>query len=282
MTWERFGYICRRASVDRKEKESISTCLSRIENDNSCEIYGNDIPSNSLPRKILSGIGRIENEKEAQAALEIYRELNLTKHFEESMRFKRVVAYLSYVTYIFYVVVGVYQINVVPTFLEAFENLDIQIPRYLTFYLDYWGHFVLIVSVLLITALLIGAHLRKLFNFSLGRENSWIVRYLVFPSIRKAYLKVINILQFPIAGNTDFIESEIRLVVNHLNDIKESELNISREIQELIEIEMRILLENSEKQMKYISIMVALIIISAVFLFLVGAYSPIFIIGEIV
>lgn len=282
MAWEKFGYICRRASVDRQDIESISACLSRIENDNSCGIYGKDIPSNSLPRNILNHIGNIKNESEAQGALDIYKELNLTKQFEEPMRFKRVVAYLSYVTFIFYIVVGIYQLKVAPSFLEAFESFDIQIPSHLTFYQDYWGYFVLIVSILLIAALLTGSQLRKLFNFDLGRENGWVVRFLVLPSIRKSYLRIINILKFPILNNSDSKEGDIMLVASHLKQIKESKMNISREMQELIEIEMRILLENCEKQIKYISIVVALIIVSAVFFFLVSAYSPIFILGETV
>jgi hypothetical protein len=53
-------------------------------------------------------------------------------------------------------------------------------------------------------------------------------------------------------------------------------------MQELIEIEMRVLLESCEKQMKYISVAVALIVVAAVFLFLASAYSPIFILGETV
>lgn len=283
MTWERFGYICRRASVDRQENETVSVCLSRIENDKACELYGKSIPSNSLPRKILNRISSIENDQEAQKALDIYRELSFSKKLEEPMRFKRVVAYLSLVIFIFYVVAGIYQFKVAPLFLEAFEVFDIKTPKYLTLYQDYGGYFVLTVSVIMIYSLLIGAHLRKLFNFDLGRENSWLLRLFVFPSIRTSYLKVINIIQFPIAaGNREPIEKKIRLIVNHLNNIKESKLDISREMHELIEIEMQVLLESCEKQMKYISIITSLIVISMVFLFLFSAYSPIFILGETV
>ena len=282
MTWERFGYICRRASVDRQEVESTSECLSRIEADKSCELYGNGIPSNSLPRKILSRISSVENNEDAQKVLDIYQGLNLSRHFEEPMRFKRVVAYLSYVTFIFYVVVGIYQLKVAPSFLEAFENFDIQMPSHLTFYQDYWGYFVLIVSIILISGLLIGFTLRKLFNFDLGRENTFTVRFLVFPRIRNSYLKVINILLFPVAGSNEPATGEAKLIVDHLKNIQETNLSVSREMQELIEREMRVLLESCEKQMKYISITVALIIVFAVFLFLVSAYSPIFILGETV
>lgn len=256
--------------------------MSRIENDQACELYGNDISSNSLPRKILKKIANIDNNEEAQKALGIYQELNLSKHFEEPMRFKRVVAYLSYVTFIFYVVVGIYQLKVAPSFLEAFENFDVQIPRHLAFYQDYWGCFVLMVSILLVSALMIGSHLRKLFNFHLGQENNWIVKFLVFPNIRKSYIKVINIIQFPVLGDNTPVEGEASLIVNHLNNIKELKLDVSREMQELIEIEMRVLLESCEKQMKYISITVAVIVVVAVFFFLASAYAPIFVLGETV
>lgn len=282
MTWERFGYICRRASVDCHEAESISECLSRIENEKACELYGNKIPPNSIPRKILSEISRMDSGGESQKALDIYKELNLSKHFEEPMKFKRVLTYLGYVTFIFYIVVGIYQFKVAPSFLEAFENFDIQVPSHLTFYQNYWGYFVLAVSIILISALVIGFRLKKLFNFGLEQENSWIVKFLVFPTIRRSYLKVVDILLFPILADNTSVDREASLTMNHLKNIKESKLVISREMQELIEIEMRVLLESCEKQMKYISVSVALIVVVAVFLFLASAYSPIFILGETV
>lgn len=282
MTWERFGYICRRASVDCHEAESISECLSRIENEKACELYGNKIPPNSIPRKILSEISRMDSGGESQKALDIYKELNLSKHFEEPMKFKRVLTYLGYVTFIFYIVVGIYQFKVAPSFLEAFENFDIQVPSHLTFYQNYWEYFVLAVSIILISALVIGFRLKKLFNFGLEQENSWIVRFLVFPTIRRSYLKVVDILLFPILADNTSVDREASLTMNHLKNIKESKLVISREMQELIEIEMRVLLESCEKQMKYISVSIALIVVVAVFLFLASAYSPIFILGETV
>lgn len=267
MTWERFGYICRRASVDCHEAESISECLSRIENEKACELYGNKIPPNSIPRKILSEISRMDSGGESQKALDIYKELNLSKHFEEPMKFKRVLTYLGYVTFIFYIVVGIYQFKVAPSFLEAFENFDIQVPSHLTFYQNYWEYFVLAVSIILISALVIGFRLKKLFNFGLEQENSWIVRFLVFPTIRRSYLKVVDILLFPILADNTSVDREASLTMNHLKNIKESKLVISREMQELIEIEMRVLLESCEKQMKYISVSIALIVVVAVFLF---------------
>ena len=57
-------------------------------------------------------------------------------------------------------------------------------------------------------------------------------------------------------------------------------MNVAVEMQELLQIEMRFLLEKCELQMKYISILVASVVVSAIFFFLASAYSPIFVLGE--
>ena len=74
----------------------------------------------------------------------------------------------------------------------------------------------------------------------------------------------------------------MNLVTRHLQAVKDSNMCVSKEMQELIEIEMQSLLESCEDQMKVVSIAVALVVVSAIFFFLVSAYSPIFILGEAV
>ena len=39
MTWDRFGYICRKAAVSKLENELIAERLSRIEAEESCKLY---------------------------------------------------------------------------------------------------------------------------------------------------------------------------------------------------------------------------------------------------
>ncbi len=282
MTWERFGYICRKASVDCKDQEAMSECLSRIGTESVCNLYGSRIIAGSWPGVILDKIGRITDKSEAQDAINTYKNLDLTRHFEEPMRFKRVIAYLSYVTIIFYIVVGIYQLFIAPSFLEAIENLEISPPIHLMFYQDYWGYLVLVVSLFLITALLTGFQIRKLFKFETGVENSLIIKYLVSRNIRRSYLRVIDILQFPIHHSIQSESSVASPITDHLQLIKNSKMSLAVEMQELIEIEMRRLLESCEKQMKVLYTVVALIVVAAVFFFLVSAYSPIFILGEIV
>ncbi len=280
MTWERFGYICRKVSAEIGEDESVSSCVSRVNKSKSCDLYGKRLGLHSLAKKILDQIISSENKDLAISALNIYKGLSLSEKFEEPMRFKRVVAYLSYVTFVFYIVVGIYQVKVAPTFLNAFEDFELSIPSHLGWYQDYWGYFVLAVSILLISSLVIGHYLRKLFRFDLGIENSFVFKYLVFKSIRTSYLKVLDILLFPIRNTDDQKTNNSSELIDYLQEIQDSNMSVAIEMQELLRIEMRFLLDKCEQQMKYISILVALVVVSAIFFFLASAYSPIFVLGE--
>ena len=280
MTWERFGYICRKVSAGIGENESVSSCVARVNKGESCALYGKQLDRFSLPKKILDQIGSFDDKDRSISALNIYQGLNLSEKFEEPMRFKRVVAYLSYVTFVFYIVVGIYQVKVAPTFLNAFETFELSIPSHLDWYQDYWGYFVLAVSILLISSLVVGHHLRKIFRFHLGVENSLVFRYLVFRSIRASYMKVLDILQFPIIRTVEKNSSTTSELIKHLQEVEASNMPVVVEMQELLRVEMRFLLDKCEQQMKYISVLVALVVVSVIFFFLASAYSPIFVLGE--
>ncbi|EAR09009.1 hypothetical protein [Reinekea blandensis] len=282
MTWERFGYICRKVAAGIREDETVSDCIGRVEKSESCAYYGDPLHRRSLPKKILDKVALIDSKERALATLNIYQEFDLVEKFEEPIRFKRVVAYLSYVTFIFYIVVGIYQVKVAPTFLNAFNDFELSVPRHLGWYQDYWGYIVLVVSILLIASLVIGHNLRKLFRFDLGIENGFVFKYLVFRSIRTSYKKVMDILQFPISEAGEPEENRSSELVNHLKEVEASEMSVAVEMQALLRVQMRVLLEKSEQQMKLISVFVALVVVTAIFFFLASAYSPIFFLGEIV
>lgn len=278
MTWERFGYICRKADADRQSHRSLAECLTAVEAEPACNLYGDKIPANTWPRTILDRLKSMQDEQEGQFAIDTYKNLTLSRHLEEPMRFKRMIAYLSYITFIFYVIVGIYQTKVTPSFIEAFENFGISVPNILVLYLNYWLYLFGVVSLLIFLTLLIGFKVRSLFKFKTGFEHSFVFKYLLFGRIRQSYSKLIEILQFPVQMEND-IGGEIS---EHLNAVKRSNMNLSKEMQELIEIELRRLFGSCERQIKIISATIAIIIVASVFTFLVSAYSPIFIFGDIV
>mgnify|MGYP000424575363 CR=1 FL=1 len=280
MTWERFGYICRKASVECKNEESVSACLSRIENEDSCKLYGGRLSDNSWPGKILNDIGALKNKNSALTALNFYKNVSFFDQLEEPVRLKRVVAYLGYVIAVFFAVVSVYQLRVMPRFVSAFEEFGYAIPDRLAWYQDHWGFLVLIISILLISSLVIGEHLKKLFKFNVGTENSFVLRYLALPSVRGSYRNIVDLLSFPIAQTVHENGRTESQIFNHLQVVENTSMCVSTEISELLKVETRTLLEGCEKQMRYLSITTAVVIVAAIFFFLASAYSPLFVLGE--
>ena len=54
MTWERFGYICRKASAEYKDEELISDTLSRVSEEDACDLYGCISKRDAWPKKIIN------------------------------------------------------------------------------------------------------------------------------------------------------------------------------------------------------------------------------------
>jgi hypothetical protein len=281
MTWERFGYICRKAAGTIKAEEPASECISRIESDENCKLYGDKISQDSLSRIILDKIMAIPN-KEAMAALNTYSQVNMSQYLAEPMQLKRVTIYLAYVTFVFFVASAIYQIKVVPSFLEILETFELSIPSHLIFYRDHWPYFMLFVSATLATSFIIGFTLRDLFKFKAGLENGIILRFLALRGIRESYLRLLEVILYPISptiGDEAPNASKIRC---HLSEIQKTEMDLAVEMQALIKIEVALLLNRCERQMRLISTTVAVIIILAIFFFLSSAYLPIFALGETV
>ena len=279
MRWERFAYICRKVSAECQQQESISTCLNRVKEEDACDLYGKKNQHNSIASAILDQLAAEKNNEHAAVALNTYRDLNISIHIEEPMRFRRVVAYLSYITFVFFIIVGVYQINVLPTFLNSYKDLNLGTPEYLTWLSKYGFVLVLFISILMIVSLLIGHNIKKLFTFELGIEKHPIIRLLTLKRIQQSYLTIIEIMQFPINSYKQDNTSAPKLL-QHLHTVQQSNMCVATEMRELLHIEMRKLTNACEKQMKVISMIIVITVVCSIFFFLSSAYAPIFIIGE--
>lgn len=282
MSWERFSYLCRKVKSTLRAEESISEGIARVEKEPACKFYGDRPSPDSLPKRLLRDVSQIRDKQAAMAALEIYSKMDMSQQLAEPMQFKRVTTYLAYIAFIFFIVSGIYQVKVAPAFFDAFEAFELSVPSHLVLYREYWRFLSLLISVLLFSGLIIGLTLRGLFKLRLGQENYFIVRFLTIKGIRESYLNIIAVLSFPTSAV--FLKqrpSETELE-SHLAEIANSDLCLATEMQEILKTQILMLLHRCETQMRLISISVAVIVIAAIFFFLVSAYSPLFILGETV
>lgn len=279
MTWTRFSYICRRALLDIDKGAPVAASLTLAESEAGSELYGKAPEADTMPRALLNLAGQLPERAAAVQALRTYNQLGLSGQFEEPLQFKRVVAYLSYVVYVFYVVVGIYQLKITPRFIETFAVFELPVPAHLIWFHDYWLYLLGVMSILLLVALLSAFQVRKLFRFRCDAERGLLARLLLGPGLRSCYARINRLLRFPV---TAAIDGENDRAITHLAKVQSAGLDMSTEIRELIQLEMNHLLRRCERQLKVMSTLVALVVIVSVFLFLASAYSPIFVLGDVI
>lgn len=282
MTWERFSYICRKASVSWQSEEPIASRIERIEKEAGSNLYGQRILTHSWHRKLLNEIGAIANKEEAKRILKIYGKLRIAHRVDEPLQFRRVTAYLAWIVVIFLIVSGIYQLKVAPAFLEVFENLETSIPSHLLFYKAYGTFFFAVIFGLMLFSLIVGSQLASLCRLPYRAEESFVVRYLAFGDIKASYRNLLTLLQYPLLSLGHVQTCSNSDLAKQLGEIEKCGLNLVDELQLLIDIETRKLVDACESQMKIISVLIALMVLAAIFFFLASAYSPIFILGETV
>ena len=280
MTWDRFGYICRKASTEHTGADTVAARLGKVSDEDACSLYGHRLVANTWPAQLLTQLANMRDPERAERALAIYQRLNLGRPLDTPIKFKRALAYLSYVTLVFYAVAAIYQLKVTPAFSSVFDNLGVTPPTYLALYQAYWGVFVLAISVLILLALLSALQMRRLFQFEVNAQNRLLCRLLVIPACRRAYARTVEALQYPTLDEPAQPGEQASLIQQHLRQVEDSSMDLAIEIQTLAEVQMQAFLQACEKQLKGLTTLIAVVVIVAVMMFLSSAYSPIFSLGE--
>lgn len=277
MTWQRFEYICRRAYTNIQKGEAVTESLSKAKSEEGLDLYGDNISPKSMQYKILSYLNGLDRDK-ALSSLVFYKDLQMNKQLDKTLRFKRVFAYLCYVSLFFFTVVSIYHLKVTPTFESFFTDLGWGMPPSLALYSDYGGLLLIILFLLLLLALIISFKLTHLLEFREGQNDDFIFRFFLFPSIKTHYYNVKEILGFPIElKEKNERESKI---FKHLKSVNEADMDLAYEMKVLLEVEMSKLQSECHRQVKLMTAILFSVMIFSLFSFLVAAYTPIFYMGE--
>lgn len=279
MTWTRFGYICRRALLDVEKGAPVEASLARAEAEEGSELYGKRPAGDSVPRALLDRMGTSLSREDAISALRVYGQVGIVDQLDEPMQFKRVIAYLCLVVFVFYAVGTIYMLKVVPTFTEVLSVFGIPLPARLQYFQEYWLTQTSVMSVLLLICLLSAFQVKQLFRFKIGAEIGLLGTWLLGPGIKRSYARVKSILRFPVEiADLDSDDS----VTEQLGRARSAGMDLSTEVRELLQLEMRELLTRSERQLKIMATAVALVVVVSMALFLTSAYAPIFVMGAVI
>src|SRR5690606_6147809 len=215
------------------------------------------------------------NRENAISALRIYGQLGVAGQLDEPLQFKRIVAYLGLVVLVFHVVGAVYALRVIPAFTEVLGTFEgVQLPARLVYFQEYWMTQTALMSLLLLVCMLSVLEVRLLFRFRGDVEKRPSGRLLLGPGINPAYRRVQSVLCFPVELGTG---SSGDAVMEQLSRARSAGRAMSIEVRESLHVEMRELVRRCERQLQVMSCAVGLVVRLSVSLFIVSAYSPVFI-----
>ena len=279
MAWERFHHICRRTFASLQSGESLEERIKTVESDPDTALYGEPLRPGTLPRRILDRLVAHPDRDRARQLLEFYASLNLATETSQPLQLKRIVLYLTYVSVLFLLINSFYQLRVAPEFIALFDTFQVQMPYHVALFRDYGWALSVPVLLLLALALLMGHVLKGLVEWSSPRGNGGLIRFLAFPRARAAYAKVEAAILYPLEEN---VAGEHSDTVAHLRELEGEGVDIRDEIAALVRSQHQRLVELCEKQMRMVYALCVLLIVAMIALFLVSAYSPMFMMGGVV
>lgn len=282
MSWELFSYVCRKASVDCGSRESIQDCFSRIENEKPSSLYGNEIISNGLPRKLLDEVSNIRDRDKAIAIIDIYKKLKVTPLTGFSQKVNEEISYLSAILVVFFCILAIFQIKTMPALFSTMEMFELTIPPVSLFLQKYGIYLVLILGIFFLIAILIIHQMKVIIKFVHGFENNFLIKFGFYKGLIQRYKNVVDILHFPIQLHGSVEIQKDNSVFSHLKNISDSGMDLQEELAELLNIQMQELQLYCEAQLLYINKLLTSIIYMAVGFFLVATYIVIFELGGLV
>jgi hypothetical protein len=272
MNWIQFRSVCRQY----KALEGQNSAHPKINPQ-----LGHSEPPSRLAYTLHERLTQL-SPKERITAAGLYSQLPLYRSLQESTQFKRAFLYMAYVSFVFFVTLAIYQAKVQPQvesmmlmlLEEDWNASDYAVYRVLTPSLS------IFIFAYLLLAFWIAYTLRKLQRFELDASRSWVFRTLLFPSIRRHYRHVLDLLYYPI------LSSEARgqtnnWITEHLCALDRDGYPIHEEINDILLLETQSLNYRCEQQMRWMAAALGIYLVISIALFLVSVYSPIFMTGNI-
>ncbi|WP_316365621.1 hypothetical protein [Candidatus Thiodiazotropha sp. CDECU1] len=280
MSWDRFHYLCRKYEQSNLNGTDFSNTVNSIESQESTDLYGSPIESNSLANEILNTLKTSKDPSLVKNASSVYAKLNFSCCIEEPIRLKRTTTYLVLLTLIYLFLSTIYQIFVAPAFLSMFETLEVTPPQTFNWYINYSSYLSTIIIIFLILLIFITHQIKQLFMLKVSKSSSSLYNLLIPYTIKDCYISIIEIVTQPAYKCFSEKQTTLSKIGAHLQEVEDSGSNTIPEIENLLKIESRKLSDKAERFILIIMSLISIVIVTSIIIFIIGAYAPIFIMED--
>jgi len=273
MNWEQFGYLCR---INSSSQLSKSDKL-RLSEKASLSIYQGDNDDSELAKTLVVGVVS-QDEIAAQKSATYYQCLpKLINDFK--FEHKGWLVYLTFVFAFFCLSSLLYQLFVVPAFVDMYSMNLRHDHNTFDSYFRYW--YVPIILLFLLLSFILSVILKlknacmltELTPFS-GLSNVLFPRKLI-----QNYEALTAILFFPLSSeNTGISTTETK----HLYECEALGLNTKSEFKVLLRQQLKQFNLRVKRFINKLVIIYGVVIVVSIYLFVSAAYKPLFMFGEVV
>lgn len=275
MSWDRFHYLCRRYSRMEQPREAFDQCIDALERSPGTELYGGANAKESMAGQLLRRIGQLERPEHQREVAAFYGQLDFTASMARPPHTRRASAYLSLLGMVFVFIAALFQLKVLPQLLGVLDDFRLDAPGLILLFIDHGSVFFAAVLLLLMFSLVTSLEVRGLFQLQPDQATGWLFRLLIPIKIREQHQLLLELLSYPLMRAA----AHNQVLDEHLGSLPESEQ--PEELQILLRRHSQRLARLSEFYLRGVIAVVALTLVAAILLFLLSAYAPLFMLGDL-
>ncbi|KPH93878.1 hypothetical protein AMS58_15005 [Pseudoalteromonas porphyrae] len=275
MNWDQLGYLCRIYSSANEISDSEQNQLRSATHLN---IYKQGQPQSQLATKLAKQLVDNPNPSQQKQLSTCYAKLP-SIITSPSFDYKNKLGYLAVLFGIFIVISAIYQVFVIPAFIEILGTHNINLPHSLNQYAQYWYVAIVLLAMLFTIVCITILKLHDACNLASTEPFTGMFGVIIPKQIKQQYAILMAIFGF---FEQDSKNKATLPEIMHLQSCQLHGLALGDEFAYLVEQKLRLLNDAAKKQINKLIYLFSAILVLVIYLFLQQAYKPIFIIGEIV
>lgn len=279
MSWSKFHFNCRFLHQKISEEVDLEKAKELLLTKYSNNQIGGDLKENSIEDNLFKNITLEPDPKKLQILLSIYGKLNLSWDLSDLTKLINIRNYLFALFTVFLFISSIYKYFVLPEFINIFGQMGIPISAELERFDIIW--FISFTIMLLISIVLF-----KFYSFvnHIGQKenylNSSLFSRIFIPAKIISKLKLIDALSnAPMENQVNEFSTE---QINICNNFKSDDLDVSVELQTLLNVHRASLLKLINMQITKLLALFSVAVIAAIGYLILGIYQPIFSLGMII
>ncbi|MFC3149820.1 hypothetical protein ACFOEK_02135 [Litoribrevibacter euphylliae] len=244
--------------------------------------FGPELKAGGLASSIIASCKNDDLTHEgAKQALDLYKGLDVSVLTHKPSRIRRVGVYIGFLTLMYLILSGIYLTYVIPQNLAMFEVMDIPTPARFMWFVNNWAIISVVIILILIGAFLISKTIKDMFDYDRDMESSWVYRFLLPKRMREEYEKLISLMHLPLFIGKNVKDGINDQVIEYYQSDGMSTADVSQSLSLLMREHLSNLIAYCESYMRRIYVVVAILIVFTIFEFIVSAYTPLFVMGDV-